>query len=224
MSTAIIPANVVELFRERCPACGAPTMRADECSDCWEKSKIEARRRTAVSRTIYNMPPRYRWARFDAKELPERVRVRGAIDKARQAVDDGCDRVLFLGPAGSGKTVSACCCLVRKIFERGTEDGVIGDFVDCFALSAARAQSSLGDEPALVTRALSAHVLVLDDLGAEKDIHGSAVAEVLHERHAHMRHTIVTTGFTLEHLAGRYGDGIARRLAEGARIIDLGAK
>jgi DNA replication protein DnaC len=113
---------------------------------------------------------------------------------------------------------------LAKVAKRASEDVFGGEFVDAFSLSVARAQAHLGEEPPILTRTLAASVLVVDDLGAEKDIHGSAVAEVIHERHANMRVTIITSGFSLQQLGARYGDGIGRRLGEGARIIDLGAK
>ena len=50
----------------------------------------------------------------------------------------------------------------------------------------------------------------------------NAVPDVLFERHAEGRPTWLTTAMTREAMAERYGDGLARRVYEGAKIIDCG--
>jgi hypothetical protein len=88
-------------------------------------------------------------------------------------------------------------------------------------LARARAQHRLGDgEAPVIEKAVSAKLLVLDELGAEVG-RDSATAEVLHRRHERDRDTIWTSPFTLSDLAKKYGEGIARRLVEGT-VVALG--
>jgi DNA replication protein DnaC len=87
----------------------------------------------------------------------------------------------------------------------------------------ARAQHGLGQgEPTEVERALSAHLLVLDDLGSERNTATNAVPDVIFERAYAGRPTWVTTWMTAEQVAQRYGDGIARRLWERDRMTVIG--
>lgn len=98
-----------------------------------------------------------------------------------------------------------------------------GLFVSAIDLGVARAHERLGREAPLVERAMGAPLLVLDDLGAEQLTALSAVGDVIHKRHAGMMPTIISTGFAEQGIAARYGDGIARRVFEGAVVIRVGA-
>jgi hypothetical protein len=60
-------------------------------------------------------------------------------------------------------------------------------------------------------------LLVLDDLGSERNTALNAVPDILAERAYLGRPTWVTTWMTAEQVAQRYGDGIARRLYEADR-------
>jgi DNA replication protein DnaC len=80
----------------------------------------------------------------------------------------------------------------------------------------------LGSESPTVLDALEAPLLVFDDLGTEKDAPNSALVEVIFHRHAHAKPTWVTTWLSHEQRVNRYGEGFARRLVDGARIIDCG--
>lgn len=69
-----------------------------------------------------------------------------------------------------------------------------------------------------------AYVAVLDDLGGERgtEYDLSAIAEVVHLRHAQQRPTLATTNLTLEQLQKRDGR-IASRLASGS-VVELGGR
>src|SRR5690606_9414246 len=83
-------------------------------------------------------------------------------------------------------------------------------------------------EAPLVTLALRAHTLVIDELGEElrsssKLVRGdTAIRDVLHQRQAEGRRTIVTTYLSIDEIAEAYGAGIARRLHERGIVIELG--
>jgi DNA replication protein DnaC len=128
----------------------------------------------------------------------------------------GSPGLLLFGPSGSGKTSLACALLraweARDVRRRGV-------FLPAWKLAVARAQYGLGHgEPPEVERALSAALLVLDDLGSERNTATNAVPDVIFERAYAGRLTWVTTWMTAEQVAQRYGDGIARRLWERGRV------
>jgi hypothetical protein len=87
----------------------------------------------------------------------------------------------------------------------------------------ARAQHGLGHgEPAEVERALLTGLLVLDDLGSERNSTTNAVPDVIFERAYSGLPTWVTTWMTPEQVTLRYGDGVARRLYEADRVVVIG--
>jgi DNA replication protein DnaC len=166
---------------------------------------------------LATVPARLRWAHFDAPELHGRAKDPRVAARLSAALAAKVDRFVLLGPAGVGKSTFAVCALMHEVRDRDLD----GHFVDAYELAIARQLHQLGSEAPLVERALEASVLVLDDLGAERVIPSSPVAEVLHRRHAAMRTTIVTAGFSLEQLEQRYGAGIFRRLTEDAEVIEM---
>lgn len=193
------------------------------CAPCHERERAEAEQRhreQAVGPTMRTIPPAFEWASFAAPELRERVKPAGAIDVARRSL--AAPVVMIIGDSGVGKT-SLAVAMLRACAEDRVERGM---FVDSRALVRARNEQRLGDgEARLVADAIRARVLVLDELGAEcgRGTAESVVAEVIHERHAQQRRTIVTTPFASPELTARYGAGIVRRLAERCAVIRLGA-
>ncbi len=204
-----------------CDRCGrvGEGARCGACLDAEaarERASVAAQRQRAIAMTI---PRSYQWAKLDAPELAERVRGNGAVRKARAALD--ATWIVLRGSAGTGKT-SLAVAMLRAWARVYT----VGDaaFVAAPKLAMARIQHSAGDgEPALVELAMRARLLVLDDLGSERDHRTSAVPDVIFERHAEGRATWITTGLTDEQLEARYGEGIARRVLERAVVIDAGS-
>ena len=97
-------------------------------------------------------------------------------------------------------------------------------YASAHELAKARSTSRLGEEPEVVERALRCGLLVVDELGGEDERYGSAVSEIIYERHAWQRATWITTGVNSERLGQRYGGGIVRRISEGATIFKMGEK
>ena len=64
-------------------------------------------------------------------------------------------------------------------------------------------------------------MVLVDDLGSEREMSGSAVPDVIFTRHAEDRPLWVTTGLTRDQLVVRYGTGIVRRLFERSKVINL---
>lgn len=196
----------------KCARCNATIDAAKRAEQ--RKRAIEAR----VQSTIATIPQRYAWAAFDEPLLSSRVRPASAIAKAQAAVS--APSVVILGSAGTGKTSLACALLRATAESRSTR----GRFASAFALAKARQEHPLGNgEAPAIEKALSAKLLLLDELGAEFS-RNTAVQEVIHERHAEELPTIYTSGFDADELAKRYGDGIARRIFEGATVIRLGER
>lgn len=192
----------------RC-ACGAKVLRLGVCSDCLT---TRAEQRERLERIAHLGIPKMYDAEFGSPEIATRVCDARALKRAEAAVADRkVERISFYGAAGTGKTTLACACLVRLALDRNLS----GHFVDARRLSVARAEAPLGEQPALVTYAMGSAVVVLDDLGVDDaGQRGSAVADVVRERHAERRLLICTLAVAPGDLAARYGDGFARRLLE----------
>jgi len=205
----------------RCLDCREAHVLEDgsRCPECDAVHDDKRRRSNIASDTRSRVPVRFQWAAFNAPELHERVKDPSAPDRVRAAVRDNVDRMLLHGVAGVGKTVLGTCALLSASFRRGLD----GLFVDAFALAHARQDARLGEEPYAITQAREAAILLLDDLGSEPAVASSPIPELLHDRHAAMGVTIVTSGFTLEQLEQRYGAGVFRRLTEDAEVIELRA-
>jgi DNA replication protein DnaC len=154
---------------------------------------------------------------LDAPELAQRV---GSA--AVRAQNEGLwkqAKLVFTGAAGAGKTSLAVACLRQS----AAQSGKATVFVHAYALGIARLQHAAGHgEPAIVERAMQTPMVLLDDLGSEREMAGSAIPDVIFVRHAESRPLWVTTGFTRTQLVARYGTGIVRRLFERATLIQVG--
>jgi DNA replication protein DnaC len=204
-----------------CEGCGrvGEGARCEACIDAEaqrERDAAATRRRRAIEATI---PGSYAWATFDAPELAQRVRNSVALRYTRTLVT--APWIVLRGSAGSGKTSLVVALLRAWVGANATGSGA---FVGAQKLGMARIQHRAGDgEPALVETATRARLLVLDDLGSERDHRMNAVPDVIFERHAEGRATWLTTGLTDEQLEARYGEGTARRVLERAVVVHCGA-
>jgi hypothetical protein len=98
-------------------------------------------------------------------------------------------------------------------------------FVAAHRLGVARIQHPAGHgEAELVEAAMKAPLILLDDLGSERDFPTNPIPDVIVERHAQDLPTWVTTGLPREPLVARYGAGVVARLFERARVIHVGAR
>ncbi len=168
-----------------------------------------------LERTI---PPAYRWARFGADELAARVpQAPVALAEASCAEP----RVCLMGVSRAGKT-SLGVAMIRAWVARARRPAA---FVHAYRLGIARIQHPAGHgEPEAVDVAMRMPLILLDDLGSERDHALSAVPDVLFERDAQALPTWVTTGLTREQLVKRYGLGVVARVFERARVIHVGGR
>lgn len=151
-------------------------------------------------------------------------------------------RVVLVGPAGAGKSTLAAAHM-RASAEQ--DFGRRVRFLEAGRLGEETIRVEPVDRPAVkvspVEWALSADLLVLDDLGAELEgaQPGSGLLaqrigpanKVIVERFAKRRPTVITTGIGVktkntdelrEAVSTLYGDRVARRMFEGAAVIRLG--
>ncbi len=165
---------------------------------------------------LATIPVAFEWATFaDPVTMSQRVALATALEEARKCA---AKRVLLVGGAGTGKT-SLACAMLRRVIEAGNTNAA---FMRAYSVAKARLEYPLGQgEAPLIERALRVNVLVLDDVGAEQ-ARNTAIAEIVYERHAQDKTTIITTGFGFKQLGEMYGDGIRRRMHEGAAIIKCG--
>lgn len=193
--------------------CGTRVVReGSTCRPCWRKGKLAEWQRRAEQA----IPQAFKAARLDAPWLVTLVGSK-VIEDARDALAS--PRVAGVGPPGSGKTSLVAAMLAASDF---AERDSWPCWTSAHQLAKARALHPLGDgEAPLIVQALSADVLVVDELGGEDQRYASAVSEVLYERHAEARVTWVTTGVSPKEIADRYGGGIARRVFEDAAVFRL---
>lgn len=225
------PADANSTFIPRCAPCAArqPPPRRPSDDGTWldEQRRIEAeRRRRRIEAVLASIQPKYQGIRWGLADLPDRVRRHEAIAEAQEAI--GRPMVLLTGGAGAGKTTLASAILHDVVERALAGDRAAADmawsglWVSAPTLARARREYALGKgEAPEVQRALGSSLLVIDDLGAERDDRDGALGEVIYERHAREAPTVVTTGETYRGLVKRYGDGIARRLTEqpGAVVV-----
>jgi len=200
-----------------CTTCGQLTSGGGSplvCWDCLEKVEHARRAREMLDGVI---PPGFAWSTFAAPLLAQRCA--GGIEATRRAMGAvNASRVILVGGSGTGKT-SLAVAMMRRWVERNR---VPAHFALATDLASARSRAPLGRESSEVVDAMFAPLLLLDDLGTDADIARSAVTEVVFKRHAEQRPLWITTWLTPDKAAAKYGEGIARRLFEGARIIDCG--
>lgn len=177
------------------------------------------------------VPRRYHWAR-PGVELAARCRPMrhdgsaATVAEALEAIARHPGVVVLRGPPGSGKTSLAVAAL-RAVRDRPRRDGSTPRvaFADAHQLGTARIQHAAGHgEAPYVAAAIGAELLLLDDLGQERQTQNNAVPDVILQRHADDVPTWVTTGEDWPQLAAKYGGGVARRLREGALVIRCAAK
>lgn len=210
--------------RYSCRRCGAPCSGRRYCEDCDATVAREAMLRP----TRDSIPPHFRWA-YQADESVLLSRVRAAAELITRGLSSPPSTgLLFVGPTGAGKTSLAVAMLDAWV--RCDPRRRVGSlFVEASSLARARARHRLGaDEPPLVQSAMTCPLLLLDDLGAEREDRDGCIADVIWTRTNHDRPIWITSGLSetksgvIEAIKTRYDGGFARRVAECTRQVVLG--
>jgi DNA replication protein DnaC len=189
-----------------CDACGA-------ADDALRAAEAIAKRCASAG-----IPERFRWATgLDCPELRSRVARPAAIEAVRQ-LDTSVSAVLY-GPAGCGKTSLAVALLRDRL--------AAGQSARFVAARTLRPVDTDRLDRDVIHRAVTARVLVLDDVGAEMAgaqsgghlaaLRSEGVRHVIETRHDRGLPTLITTGFDSKALGELYGSGVARRLYEDAK-------
>jgi DNA replication protein DnaC len=203
-----------------CDACAAADQaRRDEARAARARAIAEAKPRRVLEAFLATVPKLYAAAAFDHPELAARVRPPEKLREAQMAA--GAHRIVLRGGAGTGKTTLAVALCRARIAQTGENAA----FVHAHKLSTARSKIKLGEgEAPIVELAMRVPLLLIDDLGTELATHNEALTEVIQERHAEDRATVITTGLTVAEVTARYGDGIARRVFERAKVLHMVAR
>lgn len=210
-----------------CPRCKRPDAvwvgSSEPCERCQHELRDDAAGAKKIRRGESTIPDGYAWATFDG-HLPAGDVL---IARARQALDAGVRRAVFVGAAGSGKT-SLAIAMMRAWMQRNRQ---AAHFAHAHRLGSARMKHRFGQgEADEIAAAIEAPLCLIDDLKDERLTSTTAIYDVIQERHADGLPTFVTTGLGLDEPTARqriveiYGDGTARRILEGARIFDFSKK
>jgi DNA replication protein DnaC len=204
--------SAADWFRRNIGEIPPPVHGAAEPADAPAKEKRSA----AIAALEKTIPASYRWAHFSAPELRQRAPA-AAFAWAEDAWRH--DRVCLMGASRAGKT-SLAVAMLRRWVSHASRPAAL---VHAYRLGVARILHPAGHgEPEVVEFAMRAPLVLIDDLGGERDHALSALPDLLVERHAENRPTWVTTGLTREQLVKRYGQGIVARVFERATMIRVG--
>ncbi len=194
---------------ERCDCEDAVRARSEELEAKWEADAVAA---------VGDARSRMKAAAARAG-IPDGYVLRGMDDKALYAellktLDAGCG--LFLtGGTGTGKTHAACA-----VAQRFLRCGKTVRFADPEQIErevkASWGRMANDDEASVISRYVTADLVVIDDLGAEQmgTVTMKALRAVISGREANGRPTVFTSNLTREQLAQRIADGTDEVMAD----------
>lgn len=227
--------------RIRCATCSAICEETDaECTAC----RREETRRLELREARYRLaawwrdatrpePPAWPWARFDDAKFRRLANARVLAAAEAWARAGGRSGLVLLGPTGSGKTAS----LVGALHQLHADKRAELERLDVEALRRWRPAPDVvwtsgpvlleerrrerlgGPAPAIASRARSAGIVVLDELGYV-DM-PELLLDIADARYARGLPTVVTSGARAPDLIARIGAAVWRKLTAGAEIVDV---
>jgi len=208
--------------RIRCYRCDGIFVGHGLCRACSDAEAYERAKR----RVYASVPKRFMWAtERDAGNLLQR-RIDLPASKLTNAIRWAEElsltppSIVLVGRTSAGKT-SLAIALFAVWFEKHRDEGA--RFASAIELGLARQRHPLGhDEAPLVQAAIDAPLLILDDMGAEAARDADVIRAVLHARHNADVPTWITTGLSRQDLASRYDAGVARRMFEDVKNVEIG--
>lgn len=196
-----------------------PTCRARE-----DAADADREERANLGDALASIPTEWAEATIGLADLPSRLIApegkRRAILRAARELDVTAHPMITIASAdgtasGIGKTTIACVLFRRWLATRSIplSERKLGRFVS--------APTVPRMTPAAFAEVIQLPAIVLDDVGGEgtNPTARDAVSQVLRERQAWHRFTIVTTWMAEPALRDIYGAGIARRLFERGELI-----
>lgn len=202
----------------------------------------ERRRGFRVRLTKAGVPERHLLSVFDRE--PERSE---AVDIIDAWLDSGETFCVLLGGVGVGKSAAAAWAVIEEAKQpegyaecrdltdeytsqgpraepRRARGGEPGKFIAAADLTRVTGFDSTKEWGALA----SAHLLVLDDVGAEyvdgKGWSTSALHKLVCERYDACLRTVITSNLTADAFKKQYGERVADRIRESGRVVSLGGK
>jgi DNA replication protein DnaC len=164
------------------------------------------------------IPKRYESAKYED--------VSPVVKEAFKAMLAGGKSIYLHGAVGTGKTHT--CWAIKKQYDLPAAYRFlrIWNVVDMMHEIKADFDRSLYDKRHLeeeLTDPKDHHVLILDDLGAEKatDFVAETLYRIVNFRYNHMLPTIITSNCTVQELADKIGERSASRIVEMCDIIML---
>jgi len=217
--------NRCNRYRCRCGALHAAYDEAtgthhERCEACRSKALIEG----ALSDFANTVPKHFRWALgADLPAIYERVK--GSPDLIRRGMaNPPATDFVFQGDTGVGKT-SLAVAMMHELVGRDPKRWKGARFVAAYWLAGARGRHALGQgEAPEVVQAITAPLLLLDDVGSEASNHHNVIQDVIFARHNDDLPTWITTGFSEQQLSERYGSQVVRRPVEHGKRVQLGGK
>ena len=192
-----------------------------------KRAELDGRRRANVQReqryetACAALPALYSYALGDV-ELVRCVSRHDAIAETSMALAKSAPALVWSGLSGSGKTTLACAA--ARTWARRVEGKIV--FARATELATASRYHALGEgQPAAIRAAISADLLILDELDQPtRTAQWSDVEDVVFARYEQNRPTWATTWLSVAQVKEAYGDGFARRLFERATIINCGGE
>jgi DNA replication protein DnaC len=213
--------------------CGKKINTPGICEVCGKREETEAEDREHQARLDLAIPPLYQDVTWEA--LPTLMNEDGTeprVALSPQQIEDVREafathpRIILLGPAGGGKSSLAAAHVRAALDDK---------IVNARFFSARALVDKPGGDPLeeLICRSAN-RATVIDDLGTE--FHGApaggglaaqrivVIDNALRDRHERKLGYIITTEYDRPRIEHFYGDGLARRIFEGAIIIPVGRK
>lgn len=137
---------------------------------------------------------------------------------------EGSRSSLYLfGPAGCGKTHLACAILSEAKGQSWMLSCLFISVNDLFHQIKSAFSSGPGQSDDLLKRLQDEDLLVLDDVGASKgtDWEVTTLDQLIDFRYRENKRTIFTSNLTLQELAQRFDDRMARRIAEWCKGVNV---
>lgn len=170
-------------------------------------------------------PPEWPFARFDNEQFRSRAskKIVGAVEKWDPNV---IPTLLLCSLTGRGKTAAPVAWLWRyrdqqvERIRAGDEKVWCTSFIFATGpeFAVARRNADLGEEAPLIKHSLDCGILIMDELGFEKQT--EVPFEIIDHRYRKQAVTVVTTGLKASEFRARYGDAMYRRLTEGGAVVE----